>query len=148
MSAKKYNWNDVDLDFSNWDEEKIWALQLPVVEMDIKELLRHFDAPWWPNDNGDRWTITPWDVLHKTKGSLAEQKNIEKADLSYPIDILENKGKWLILDGIHRLTKAYKQGQNKIMVRIIPRARLPEILTDDPIELPDHQDKTPKALNG
>jgi hypothetical protein len=137
MSAKNYNWDNVGLDFGNWDEEKIWALQLPVIEMEIKELLWHFDAPWWPNDNGERWTITPWDVLHKIQGSLDEQIKIEKADLSYPIDILENKGRWLILDGIHRLTKAYKKRQEKIMVRIIPRERLSEILTGDPIELPD-----------
>lgn len=139
MSAKSYNWNSVGLDFGNWEEEKIWALQLPVVEIDIIELLWHFDAPWWPNDRGECWTITPWDVLHKNQGSTNEQLKIEKADLLYPIDILENKGKWLVLDGIHRLAKAYKHGQEKVKVRIIPRERLSEIITGDPIELPDYQ---------
>lgn len=137
MSAKNYNWDSVNLDFGNWEEEKIWALQLPVVEIDIKELLWHFDAPWWSNDSGERWTITPWDVINMNQGSANEQIKIEKADLLYPIDILENKGKWLILDGIHRLTKAYKQGQKKIKVRIIPREKLSEIIIDEPIELPD-----------
>lgn len=134
-----FDWDSVGLDFGNWEEGKIRALQLPVVEMDIKELLWHFDAPWWPNDGGERWTISPWDVVHKNQGSTNEQIKIEKADLLYPIDILENKGKWLILDGIHRLVKAYKQGQEKIKVRIIPRERLSEIITGDPIELPDNQ---------
>lgn len=134
-----FDWNSVGLDFGNWEEEKIWSLQLPVVEINIKELLWHFDAPWWPNDSGERWTITPWDVLHKNQGSTNEQIKVEKANLLYPIDILENKGKCLILDGIHRLVKAYKQGQEKVKVRIIPRERLSEIITDDPIELPDNQ---------
>ena len=137
--SNNFDWNTVGLDFGNWEEEKIWALQLPIVEMDIKELLWHFDAPWWPNDNGERWTITLWDVIHQNEGSKNEQIKMEKADLSYPIDILENKDKWLVLDGLHRLVKAYKRGQKKISVRIIPRERLPEIITGDPIELPDHQ---------
>lgn len=136
-SPKKYTWDTVGLDFGNWEEEKIWALNLPVTEMDIKELLWHFDAPWWPNDAGERWTITPWDVLKETPNSKHEQTAMEKADLSYPIDVLENKGKWLILDGIHRLTKAYKLGYKKVSVHIIPRERLPEILTGEPVEMPE-----------
>lgn len=137
---KNFDWNSVGLDFGNWEEEKIWALKLPVVEMNIKELLWHFDAPWWPNDNGERWTITLWDVIRQNEGSKNEQMKMEKAKLLYPIDILENKGRWLVLDGLHRLAKAYKHGQEKIKVRIIPRERLSEVLTGDPIELPDHQD--------
>ena len=136
---KIFNWDDLGLDFGNWKEEKIWALELPVIEMDIKDLLWHFEAPFWPNDANERWTITPWEVIRKGENSKNEQIAMEKADLSYPIDILKNKGRWLILDGLHRLTKSYIQGKEKICVRIIPRERLPEILTGDPIELPDHE---------
>jgi hypothetical protein len=136
--TKKYDWGSVGLDFGNWEEEKIWTLGLPTTEIDIKELLWHFDAPWWANDRGERWSVTPWDVINKSEGSKKEQEKTEKADLSYPIDILHNKDRWLILDGIHRLTKAYIQGDKKIKVHIIPRERLPEIITDHPIELPDN----------
>ncbi len=134
---KKFNWDNIGLDFGNWEEKKIWALELPVIEMNITDLIWHFDAPFWPNDDGERWTVTPWDVIHQKKGTTKEQKNVEKSDLNYPIDIIKNKERWLILDGIHRLVKAHKQGHKKIKVRIIPRKRLPEILTGDPIELPD-----------
>ncbi|MFA4942108.1 MAG: ParB N-terminal domain-containing protein [Patescibacteria group bacterium] len=134
--AKKFDWKGIGLDFGNWEEEKIWALELPVIEIDIDVLAWHFDAPWWPDDNGERWMITPWDVINKTEGTLNEQKNVEKSDLSFPIDVLENKGRLLILDGIHRLAKAYQQGDKKIKVRIIPRERLSEIIVSDEIELP------------
>ena len=60
--------------------------------MDIKELLWHFDAPWWPNDSGEHWTITLWDVIRQNEGSKNEQIKMEKADMLDPIDILENKG--------------------------------------------------------
>jgi hypothetical protein len=134
---KSFDWDSLGLDFGNWEEEKIWALDLSVIEMDIKDLLWHFDAPFWTNDHNERWTITPWDVIRKSEDSKNEQTAMEKSDLSFPIDILKNNGRWLILDGLHRLTKSYIQGKEKVNVRIIPRERLPEILTGDPIELPE-----------
>ncbi|HBK33982.1 TPA: hypothetical protein DEP34_02050 [Candidatus Uhrbacteria bacterium] len=134
--AKKFDWDRVGLDFGNWEEEKIWALDLPVVEMDIADLIWHFDAPFWPSDHGERWAITPWDVIHEKEGTLNEQKNMEHADLKYPIDILQNKDRWLILDGIHRLAKSYKLGYSKVNVRMIPREKLSEIIVSDSIELP------------
>ncbi|MFA6534347.1 MAG: hypothetical protein WCT37_04205 [Patescibacteria group bacterium] len=137
VAIRKFDWDSVGLDFGNWDEEKIWLLDLPVVEMDVEELLWHFDTPWWPNDNGDRWTVTPWEVISQNAGSQNEQNKMAQADTAYPLDILENKGRWLVLDGLHRLAKLYKQGQKKVKVRIVPRERLPEILISDPIELPD-----------
>jgi uncharacterized ParB-like nuclease family protein len=59
------------------------------------------------------------------------------ADLTYPIDILKNHGKWLVLDGLHRLAKTYMQGRKNVKVRVVPRERLPEILSGEPIELPE-----------
>lgn len=96
------------MDFGDWDEKKVWALEEPVAEMDMKELLWPFDVPFWQKDGAERWTITPWDVIHKVSGSESEQKRITEADLSYPIDIMENKGRWFVLDGLHRLAKAYQ----------------------------------------
>ena len=135
---KNFDWSTVGLDFGNWDEEKIWALELPVVEMNIKELIWHFDVPFWPNDNGERWTISIWDVVKDKEGARNEQIKTEKADVLYPIDIIENKGKWLVLDGLHRLAKLYKQGQEKVKVRIVPKERFSEISVNDPIELPNN----------
>ncbi len=105
--------------------------------MKIEELLWHFDAPFWTDDNEERWTVSPWDVIKQKEGTTLEQERMEKADLSYPIDIMKNHGRWIVLDGLHRLAKACKQGQKTVMVRIIPRERLPEIASDHPIELPD-----------
>jgi hypothetical protein len=43
---------------------------------------------------------------------------------------MENKGRWLILDGLHRLMKLSVEGEEKVKVRIIPREKIPEILKD------------------
>jgi hypothetical protein len=132
----KYDWSSVGLDFGNWEVEKLWALELPTEEMNIKDLLWHFDTPFWPNDNSEKWTVTPWDVINQKEGTSLEQQ-MNDADLTYPIDILKNHGKWLVLDGLHRLAKTYMQGRKNVKVRVVPRERLPEILSGEPIELPE-----------
>jgi hypothetical protein len=37
------------------------------------------------------------------------------------------RGRWLLLDGLHRLTKAKMTGQKKVKVRKIPREAIPKI---------------------
>lgn len=44
-----------------------------------------------------------------------------------PISVLENKGKYVILDGLHRLVKYKILGYEKVFVRIIPRKEIPNI---------------------
>lgn len=49
------------------------------------------------------------------------------SDISYPIDIMENKGRLVILDGLHRLVKCKILGMYKVKVRIIPISEIPNI---------------------
>lgn len=120
---------DVGFDFS-WDEEKVWALNYPAEEMDIDELTWHFDIPFhW--HGGEVYNLKSREVIKYPEKYKDEYERTMKADLSHPIDIMENKGRWLILDGLHRLMKAYVQGQRKVMVRKIPRERIPDITTEE-----------------
>lgn len=117
---------EVGFDF-DWENEKVWQLDIPVTEMNIKELTWHFDVPFhW--HKGGIYNLTSKEIIENPDGHREEYERIMKADLSYPIDIMENKGRWLILDGLHRLMKAYIQGLKRVNVRIIPRERIPEIL--------------------
>ena len=133
---KQFDWNYVGLDFGNWEEEKIWSLDIPVSKMSINELEWHLDCPFWEHDNGERYTVTPRDVLERVDGTATEYEAVLKADTKYPIDIYFNKNKWLILDGLHRLVKLYSANATEISVRIITNDTLPLILSDEPIELP------------
>ncbi|MFA6252239.1 MAG: hypothetical protein WCX74_02460 [Candidatus Paceibacterota bacterium] len=118
----------VGFDF-DWENEKVWCLDIPVIEMDIKELVWHFDIPFhWHKDGV--YNLTSREIIENPGEYEDEYKRTMKADLTYPIDIMENKGKWLILDGLHRLMKAYIKGMEKVSVRIIPREKIPEILLD------------------
>lgn len=120
---------NVGFDF-DWDEEKVWKLNVPVTDMDIKELVWHFDIPflWY---KGGVYNLTPREVIENPRKYEDEYQRTVRAELKYPIDIMENKGRWLILDGLHRLMKAHIQGTETVNVRIIPRDKITEILRDD-----------------
>ena len=116
---------DVGFDF-NWSEEKVWVLDVPTEDMDINELTWHFDIPFlW--ENGGVYNLTPREVIEHPEAHEAEYERTMKADLVHPIDIMQNKGRWLILDGLHRLMKASILGMDKVQVRKVPRERISEI---------------------
>lgn len=116
---------EVGFDF-NWSEKKVWALDIPIEEIDIKELEWHFEIPFWNTKNA-YYDLKPNDVINFTKNHQEEYNRIMKSDLLYPIDIMENKGRWLILDGLHRLVKAKILGKAKVEVRKVPRSRISDI---------------------
>jgi len=116
---------DVGFDF-NWSEEKVWALDVPVEEMDIKELTWHFDIPFLWEDGV--YNLKPQEVIDSPEAHEKEYERTMKADLIHPIDIMENKGRWLILDGLHRLMKSYILNMEGVRVRKISREDIPRIL--------------------
>lgn len=116
---------EVGFDF-DWDEGRVWALDVPATKMDVTELEWHFDIPFW-NENSVRYSLQPRDVINNPEKHKVEYERTMKADLSHPIDIMQNKGRWLILDGLHRLVKSVILGKEKVEVRIIPREKIPEI---------------------
>lgn len=116
---------EVGFDFS-WSEEKVWALELPTEEMGISEIIWHFDIPFlWENGV---YNLKPQEVIDNPEAHKEEYERTMRADLIHPIDIMENKGRWLILDGLHRLMKASILGMSRVNVRKVPRERIPDIV--------------------
>ena len=121
---------EVGFDF-DWENEKVWSLNIPVTEMDIGELAWHFDIPFhW--HKGGVYNLKSREIIENPKEYQEEYDRTVKADMQYPIDIMENKGKWLILDGLHRLMKAYIKGMKKVRVKVIPRNKIAEIMKERP----------------
>ncbi len=110
-----------------WDSKKIWQLDLPVIEINIQDLLWHFDLPFWEKEGTDDWNLTPWELLQNSVAEPTHYQKIQQADLQYPLDVIEFKGKYRILDGIHRLAKAYLNGQQTIKVRVVPPDKFKQI---------------------
>ena len=133
---KNFNWQLVGFNFGNWEEELVWALDLPVEKIDIERLTWHLQIPYWENDLGERWTVSPYDVINKEPETKNEQQRVKDADISFPLDLFENEGKLFVLDGLHRLVKLYSQGEKEVSVRIVPRERFSEVKSEHPFELP------------
>lgn len=120
---------EIGFDF-DWDEKKVWALDLPIEDMDINELTWHFDIPFlWTRPDG-YYDLKPIDVLGNPEKYKDEYDRTMSADLSHPIDIMRWRGRWLILDGLHRLMKASLEGQKTVKVRKVSQGLIPKILND------------------
>lgn len=116
---------DVGFDF-DWSEEKVWTLEVEPEEISIDELTWHFDVPFlWENGV---YNLKPQEVIDNPEEHKEEYERTMKADLIHPIDIMENKGRWLILDGLHRLMKSVIINMQKVQVRKIPRDLIPKII--------------------
>ena len=106
------------------DTTKLRELLLPVVDIDIKKLTWHFDMPVWEKDGTDDWNLTPWEVIEKGEGSIGHQKRIENVDISFPLIVTKYNSRYVILDGVHRLVKAYTHGDKQVKGKIIPKKYL------------------------
>jgi len=116
---------DVGFDF-HWDVRKVWKLDYPVEEVAMEELAWHFAIPFWNTKNGF-YDLTPQEVINDPTLFQEEYARTMRAGLNHPIDIMQNKGRWLILDGLHRLVKANILGYAYVKVRKIPRSEIPRI---------------------
>ena len=119
--------NEIGFDFS-WDTEKVWWLNEPTVVVPIHTLLWHFDMPFWNSEWTDEYNLTVWDTFLNPQREIHHWDAILNANIQYPLDVMPNKWKLLLLDGLHRLAKLYLMGNTEIPVRIIPQSRIPEIL--------------------
>ena len=104
---------DVGFDFIP-DNKQVWAIvekeEIPLTLMPIGELIWAFDYPFlW--HGSEVFNLKPIDVVNNLLTYTDEHTRILKADMQYPIDIMKTKrdqgSRWLTLDGLHRLMKAY-----------------------------------------
>ena len=93
--------------------------------MDAKELTWHFGVPFLWEDGV--YNLKPQEVIDNPNAHNKEFQRTMTADLIHPIDIMQNKGRWLILDGLHRLMKSVILDKEEVQVRKIPREVIPNI---------------------
>lgn len=100
------------------DTLKLRELDVPIVDFEIAQLIWNFDLPLWDKDGTDDWNLTPHEVINRIEGSTTHQNRVAEADLQYPILLTEKNGKWLIIDGAHRLVKAFEANHKTIKAKI------------------------------
>ena len=104
----------------DWDVPSLWALDLPVVHLSMDDLIWHLDVPVWPDEAGQGYQVTPRQVYENKMENPTEFARIMAADLSFPIEVLALERRLMILDGIHRLTKAHLEGRAEVSARMVP----------------------------
>ncbi len=110
----------------DWNEEDVWKLNYPTQEIALEILEWHFNIPFWNWDN-EWYVLKPIDVINNPQKYKLQYDRVMASDISYPIDVMVNKERLVILDGLHRLVKCKLLGMNKVKVRIIPRKEIPNI---------------------
>jgi hypothetical protein len=95
----------------------------PIELMPVRELEWILDVPlWW--DGGHPFRLRPRDVLAEPDRNQAQRARTSDADLAIPIDVAWYHGRWVVVDGVHRLLKAVSLGQTAVAAREIPAAAL------------------------
>ena len=99
------------------DEPKLWTVSIPVEEISISEIEYNLDIPYLEQEGTDDWNLTPRMLIQNFEKEIFHKKKVDEADLQYPIEIYLHKGTWIILDGVHRFTKAVQNGHKTIKIR-------------------------------
>ena len=106
-----------------WDVDRLVCLTsaLPVKRVPLSSI-RELDDPWFGSDEPQTW-----------RAMLEHLQLIDEADLSYPI-ILSRDG--AVMDGMHRVIKALRQGATDIAAVQLEHDPEPDYVGRDPEELP------------
>ena len=56
-------------------------------------------------------------LIENFEQEITHAKRVNEVDLKHPIHIYLFKGKWIILDGVHRYTKAVRLGHKTVKVK-------------------------------
>ncbi len=92
--------------------------------MEIKKLDWQFDLPFWKHGKV-KYAITPNQVMANPKKYRYQYERTMKSNLKFPVHIAKNKkGKWEMLDGLHRLVKASWLGYRTIKVKKVNKKHL------------------------
>ena len=103
--------------------EQVRGRQRPIELMPVRELEWLLDLPlWW--DGGHPFRLRPRDVLERPARNRAQHARTCEADLASPVDVAWYGGRWLVVDGVHRLLKAISLGYTAIAAREVPPAAL------------------------
>lgn len=113
------------------EEELLWREEILTEEIQQSELDNNLTIPYLESKGTDDWNLSPKMLIENFDYEEPHAKKVDEADMQYPIEIYFFKNQWIILDGVHRFTKAHLFGLKTIRVRhvsneIIERTRKSE----------------------
>lgn len=128
-----------------WDRARLARLELPLRDIPVATLRWQLDLPWWRN--GDRvFAVTPNQVRNAPEHFVVQWRRTLDSDLDWPIHLLDrppqpsraaarpgeagpcDRGRLVLLDGVHRLLKADVLEMRTISARVLDVSRFAEVL--------------------
>lgn len=108
-----------------WDVRKLLqrAETLPVIDIALSDI-RELDESYW---------FDPTKQLATCRAVGEHLKLVQAADLAYPILLCTERR---VMDGMHRVVKAYVAGQTSITARQLPLTPPPDYIDVSPDDLP------------
>jgi hypothetical protein len=150
-SSSQSNWHEIAIrGYGIFNVYKLWeeSKHAPIVDIQMGMLTHLLSDPIWDDDQGV--SITPVQVMtDKTGKYLMHQIRIDSADLSFPILLyLEKDGYTLdVMDGMHRLAKAFIRGMPTIHARFLTDTMLANTkVADFPADTPQYSTTDPLSL--
>ena len=113
-----------------WDAESVRKLDLSVGILPMSELAWHLDVPVWPYEDGRKYAVTPRQILEFPDKHPAEAYRISAASLEYPLEVDMLRGCYIVLDGVHRMARAWQEGRQTVSVREVPDSAVQAIQTE------------------
>lgn len=110
-----------------WQLHKLWSLDLATEQVAVVDLRWQLELPMWQYE-GVRFQVRPIDVAAAPDRYPHHYARVMSADSSYPIHIIEHRGRLAVLDGFHRLLKAAMAGADSVTAMRLTRADLQSIV--------------------
>jgi hypothetical protein len=103
-----------------WDTTKVWLLPTEPTVAPFDELAWLLELPVWTTVPGEpRFDLAPLTVLEQPERYPLRWRRIMSVDLTYPLELFRNdEGRWVILDGYHRLARHHSERSRQIPVRL------------------------------
>jgi hypothetical protein len=111
--------------YSIWEKREIWVLDLPRITLPVRKLAWQLDYPFWSIEPPKpRFDLRPRAVLERLDAYPRHRDRVRAAKLEFPLDVAQFGGRFVILDGLHRLLKAVLCGAADIECKLVPREYL------------------------
>jgi len=110
-----------------WDDDRIRALRLPVEDVPFEELAWGLEIPFWSRGRKP-FSLRGRDLLSEPDRYPEHRRRVHWSSLEHSLTLYQKGGRWIILDGYHRLVKAAREGRSELAVVRLPEALVPGVL--------------------
>jgi hypothetical protein len=105
-----------------WETARVWSLPTEASVVPFEDLEWHLDLKVWSTVRPEpRWDLSPRTVLLRPDLHPRHWQRILRADLSFPLEMFQQRERWVVLDGYHRLARHCLEQSSQVAVRRHPR---------------------------